>query len=272
MSDPGTPPFRLGMPFPEIQAPLVHVKDRDGQIIAEGVINQAWLQLFISLWDRTGGAWGLSTQEALTLAANAQEGPRGAELGEGVLAQTGGENVSGRELLSVLVETQIVRTIEALGLDQLLRREAQESLGPDSLDQFGRAEDWLLGESSEQTFGRTESGKYTPVLTNVANLDASTAYECQWLRVNDVVTVSGKVDVDPTAPAAATQLGISLPPFAPSNFAAAEQCAGAAAASAIAGQVAAIRADAANDRAEMVWTAGDITNQPMYFSFTYRMI
>ena len=36
-----------------------------------------------------------------------------------------------------------------------------------------------------------------------------------------------------------------------------------AAASAIAGQSAAILADVANDRAEMNWIAGDVTNQPM---------
>ncbi len=113
------------------------------------------------------------------------------------------------------------------------------------------------------------SGTYTPTLTNVANLDASTAYSCQYLRVGSVVTVSGRVDVDPTA-AVATQLGISLP--VASNLANANECAGTGFASAIAGQGAAIRGDATNDRAEMVWTAVDITNQPMFFSFCYRVI
>ena len=104
----------------------------------------------------------------------------------------------------------------------------------------------------------------------MANLAASTAYECQYLRVGSVVTVSGKVDVDPTAPAAVTQLGISLP--IASNLGAQEDCAGAAFASAIAGQGAAIRGDAANNRAEMAWVTGDITNQPMYFVFSYVVI
>ena len=118
--------------------------------------------------------------------------------------------------------------------------------------------------------GALVSGVYTPGLTNVANLDASTAYECQYLRVGATVFVSGKVDVDPTAPAAATQLGIGLP--VASNFGATEDCGGAAAASAIAGQSAAILADVANDRAEMNWIAGDVTNQPMYFTFGYQVI
>ena len=67
------------------------------------------------------------------------------------------------------------------------------------------------------------AGSYTPTLTGVTNVAASTAYACQWMRVRDVVTVSGKVDVDPTV-VGSTKLGISLP--IASNLSAAEQCAG----------------------------------------------
>ena len=110
---------------------------------------------------------------------------------------------------------------------------------------------------------------YTPTLTNVANLDASTAYQCQYHRVGAVVTVSGKVDVDPTA-AVSTQLGISLP--IASNFGAAQDCCGTAFANAIAGQGAAILADTTNDRAQMEWIAADLTNKSMYFTFVYRIV
>lgn len=115
-----------------------------------------------------------------------------------------------------------------------------------------------------------DQGTYTPTLTNAANLAASTAFQCQFLRVGRTVTVGGRVDVDPTLAATATQLGISLP--VASNFGATEDCGGCAFASGIAAQGAGIRADAANDRAEMVWISGDITNQPMYFTFTYQVI
>lgn len=114
------------------------------------------------------------------------------------------------------------------------------------------------------------SGVYTPTLTNVANLDASTAFQCQYMRVGSVVTVSGKVSVDPTLTATTTQLGISLP--IASNIGAEEDCCGTASAKAISSQVAAILGDATNDRAQMEWKATDITNQAMYFSFTYRII
>lgn len=112
-----------------------------------------------------------------------------------------------------------------------------------------------------------DSGIYTPTLTNVTNIAASTAYQCQYLRVGTTVSVSGKVDVDPTA-AAASELGISLPIAA--DLASLQECAGAAFASGIAGQGAAIVGDSGNDRASMRWVAVDVTNQPMYFTFSYR--
>lgn len=125
----------------------------------------------------------------------------------------------------------------------------------------------LTGDPEEIDFNY---GVYTPTLTNVANLDASTAYECQYIRIGNVVHVSGKVDIDPTTTLTSTQLGISLP--IASNFGAAEDCAGTASASGIAAQSAAILADAANDRAQLQYVASDVTNQPMYFTFTYQII
>ena len=124
----------------------------------------------------------------------------------------------------------------------------------------------LLTLPGVQAFG----GTYTPELNNTANVAASTAYACQFIRVGRTVTVTGKVDVDPTLTATLTQLGISLP--FPSVFAEAEDCAGVAFASGVAGQGAAIRADVGNDRAEMVFISGNIANQPMYFTFTYTVM
>lgn len=113
-------------------------------------------------------------------------------------------------------------------------------------------------------------GTYTPTLTNVANVSASTNYQCQYLRVGNTVVVSGKLDIDPTLATTATQLGISLP--IASNIGAAENCGGVAFASAIASQGAAIVGDAANNRAELQYISTDVTNQPMYFIFQYLII
>lgn len=114
------------------------------------------------------------------------------------------------------------------------------------------------------------ASKWTPTLTNVANLDGSTAFECLYIRLGSIVFFSGRVAVNPTAPAAQTQLGISLP--VASNFGAVEDANGVAFCPTIAGQGASIHADIANDRLTMEWIAGDVTNQPMTFAGAYEII
>ncbi len=111
---------------------------------------------------------------------------------------------------------------------------------------------------------------YTPTLTHVANLTASTPYSCQYLRVGGVVTVSGRVDVDPTTVTTLTQLGISLP--IASNFTSTNECAGAGACGSLSGYSVAIQSDPTNDRAEMTWTPSDVANNAVFFTFTYRVI
>jgi len=114
-----------------------------------------------------------------------------------------------------------------------------------------------------------DSGTYTPGLTNVTNVAASTAYPCQWMRVGNTVTVSGKVAIDATS-AAAMELGISLP--IASNFANDYQCAGTGVA-VVAGEDAAyIKADVINNRASLNQTKADISNHDHYFTFTYSII
>lgn len=113
------------------------------------------------------------------------------------------------------------------------------------------------------------SGTYTPTLTNVTNVAASTAYVCQWTRVGNVVTVSGKFDLDATA-AAATELGISLP--IASALAAEEQLGGVATTQVAATPSGRVRADATNDRAAVVFTATSVTNDSYSFTFTYVVL
>ena len=112
------------------------------------------------------------------------------------------------------------------------------------------------------------AGTWTPTLFNVTNLDGSTAYQGQYMRVGATVTCSGKVDVDPTA-AAATELGISLP--VASNFGADEDCAGTAYNQA-ATEGGGISADITNDRAALKWVAVGTANRTLYFTFTYQVI
>lgn len=115
-----------------------------------------------------------------------------------------------------------------------------------------------------------DHGTYTPTLTNVTNVAASVAYTCQWMRVGNTVTVSGRVAIDPTAGApTATELGISLPVAA--TFASAEQCGGTAVSPTVAQECAAILADAVNNRASLQYLASHTTNESFYFAFTYQI-
>ncbi len=69
------------------------------------------------------------------------------------------------------------------------------------------------------------SGTYTPTLTNTTNIAASSITTAwQWIRVGNVVTVSGHANADPTTASTASTLGISLP--IASNFAAAGNAGG----------------------------------------------
>jgi len=119
-----------------------------------------------------------------------------------------------------------------------------------------------------QIVAAKSSGTYTPTLTNTTNITASTAYQCQFMRVGNIVTVSGKADITATL-GLATQLDISLP--IPSNFGAQEDCAGTASASAV-NEQASMRGSVANDRAEVNYIAISLVSQPWYFTFTYEVI
>lgn len=110
---------------------------------------------------------------------------------------------------------------------------------------------------------------FTPTLTNVTNLDASTAFQCQYIRIASSVTVSCKVDVDPTAVLVVSQLGISLP--VASNFGAQEDCAGAG--SAIAAlETGGVLADTVNDRCQFDFIAQTTANHSAFLTFTYQVI
>lgn len=113
------------------------------------------------------------------------------------------------------------------------------------------------------------SGTYTPTLTNVTNISASTAYACQYMRVGNVCTVSGKVDIDPTA-AGAIELGMSLP--IASNLAAQEQCAGTVVGVTALDDALWVEGDATNNRAAIKCTAIGVANHSNYFTFTYLII
>ena len=120
-------------------------------------------------------------------------------------------------------------------------------------------------------FSYLAAGTYTPTLTNVVNVADSTAYACQYMRVGNVVTVSGRVDIDPTSAApTATELGISLP--VASALTAGTQLAGTAWSLNVSSQGGPVLADTVNDRASYQYLAKSVANAANFFTFTYQIL
>lgn len=122
--------------------------------------------------------------------------------------------------------------------------------------------------SPAATDGNIFSGTYTPTLTNTTNVASSTASSCQYMRVGNVVTVSGQVAITPTA-TGNTVLGLSLP--IASALTATNELGGTGMAQATT-QAITIYADATNDRALVRMQAAATTALTYAFSFTYRVL
>lgn len=139
----------------------------------------------------------------------------------------------------------------------------------------GRLYGLFLHDNAGAVTGTTNqyvaSGTYTPGLTNVTNIAASTSYKAQWIRVGNVVTVSGKVDIDTTlAAGTASELGIALP--IASNLGAENDLGGTATSDAVASETARIKADAANNRASVVFKSISLSNDSYAYIFQYEVI
>jgi hypothetical protein len=122
------------------------------------------------------------------------------------------------------------------------------------------------------TDGNVFSGTYTPTLTNTTNVTSSTAVECHYMRVGNVVTVSGQVLFTATSASADTQVDMTLP--VASNISVARQVGGAGGCISAGefGESVAIVGIAATDTAGFRCRPSVTTNQTYNFSFTYRVI
>jgi hypothetical protein len=114
-----------------------------------------------------------------------------------------------------------------------------------------------------------DSGTYTPVLLNLTNVTSSSASRCQWLRVGNVVHVSGRVTVDPATGSNLVQLGISIP--IASVFASQGDLAGTAVCSDVQGLCGNIIGNNISGRAELNYFHTDALNRIFWFTFTYLL-
>ena len=121
------------------------------------------------------------------------------------------------------------------------------------------------------TLGIT-TGVYLPTLSAITNVAATTAYDAQYVRVGNVVTVALKFDCDPTAAApTVTVVGITLP--IASNFTADDEGMGGGGAR-VGGtdQVSVAFSSDATNVMRALWSATNTGNQGCYGSFTYLVL
>jgi hypothetical protein len=111
------------------------------------------------------------------------------------------------------------------------------------------------------------TGSYTPTLTGVANVAASTSATCYYYRIGNEVTVYGRIQIDPTAATTLTQLGFSLP--IASAFGTLSEAAGTFAFNN--GEAGIIVSDAGNARAEFQFTPTTSANSSYQFHFSYHV-
>lgn len=110
-----------------------------------------------------------------------------------------------------------------------------------------------------------------PTITNVTNVAASTIQDQQYMRVGDVVTVSGRCTIDPTSAAVATEVGISLPIASTTSLF--TYVSGTACCSDSVSLSASCTADITNNRMAIRYiNAADIASRTWTYNFTYRIV
>lgn len=112
------------------------------------------------------------------------------------------------------------------------------------------------------------SGTYTPTGTGVANIDSVTPGLATWMRVGDIVSVSGFMAVNHTTLGDATVVRLSLP--VASALAAQDDLGGACGAQDTLGGM--VEADDTNDEALFRWEAPTSASRFVGYSYQYRVL
>ncbi len=119
-----------------------------------------------------------------------------------------------------------------------------------------------------------DSGTWTPTLTNITNVAASTAFAGSWMRVGDTVSCSVGIDIDPTAASVSTSINISLP--VASALATLRQLSGNGvriAAGTLAPVVGGITGETVTDTARLTFiNDADVSNRAWVINFQYQVV
>ena len=146
------------------------------------------------------------------------------------------------------------------------------------IDDVGRVSGKALHNNASSPTGVIQqyiaSGTYTPTITNSTNVTSSTARVCQWLRVGNLVTVSGSVNITETIGAAVTAFDASLPLASNISGTAGSDLAGTCAPDLVtSGRGGPVVGNTAQDRAAFKYLAQNTNGvaQEVSFVFTYLM-
>lgn len=112
------------------------------------------------------------------------------------------------------------------------------------------------------------SGRYTPTLTAVTNINASGAYAGHYMRIDNEITVSMRVNVDATASSTTTELGISLP--VASSLTSLQDAVGVSSQSDT-NSNGIISADITNNRVTLKFESLDTVNRDWWLTFIYQI-
>lgn len=170
---------------------------------------------------------------------------------------SGGPAVTGPNDISFDITAPWYGTFQAPGKDGSIYRDTSNGLV-----RYRKSGVWsILGEPV------TVSGTWTPTLNNTTNISASVSNICQYMRIGNVITLSGYVQVDPIN-TGSVQLEVSVPVSVDfTNF---SQAAGFARTDN--GDIAGIaQANATTDGLSLIMTATTTNNRNVAFQATYRI-
>lgn len=138
-----------------------------------------------------------------------------------------------------------------------------------TLASVGRTVDFPNKSGTVAFTDEFDSGTYSPTLVNGANVAASTTAMCSWIRVGNIVTVTGRVQADPTTAAGTlTELDVPLP--VASNISGSTNLHGVATHHVgTTGSSGFVYGNTTNNRATVRWAANSAAFGSLAFTFNY---
>ena len=140
----------------------------------------------------------------------------------------------------------------------------------DGMIPIGRLIEEAASYGGEPPFALS-AGAYTPVPTNIVNIDAITAYEGSYKRVGSSVDGGGLITIDPTTAGGTTTTLWMSPPVA-SDFSLGIDASGEGVALGLNNQTAYINADPTTNELKMSLAANYSTPISVYYHFDYKII